>query len=75
MSDHPSAPYRDDLTRSAPFELLRADGDQEGDGLTIDGFKTTVALHKALAQSADVRANATHTQYLEPWLEANPIPS
>ncbi len=45
------------------------------EGLTIDGFRTTVPLHKALAQSGDVRANAIHTQYLEPWLEANPIPS
>ena len=45
------------------------------DGLTIDGFRTTVPLHKALAQSGDVRANAIHTPYLEPGLEANPSPS
>lgn len=45
------------------------------DGLKIDGLKTTIPLHQALAQSADVMKNAIHTQYLEPWLEANPIPS
>ncbi len=45
------------------------------DGLTIEGLKTTIPLHQALAQSPDVMKNAIHTQYLEPWLEANPIPS
>ncbi|MDF1721376.1 MAG: acetyl-CoA carboxylase biotin carboxylase subunit [Minwuia sp.] len=45
------------------------------DGLKIDGLKTTIPLHQALAQSSDVMKNAIHTQYLEPWLEANPIPS
>lgn len=35
---HPSTPYRDDLCRSAPFELLRAEPDAQGDGLTIDGY-------------------------------------
>ncbi len=43
------------------------------EGLNIDGLKTTIPLHKVLAQSADVRSNSVHTQYLEPWLEANPI--
>jgi len=43
------------------------------DGLTIEGLKTTIPLHKVLARSADVRSNSVHTQYLEPWLEANPI--
>lgn len=33
-----TAPVRDDLRRSARFELLRADDDVEGDGLTIDGY-------------------------------------
>jgi acetyl-CoA carboxylase biotin carboxylase subunit len=45
------------------------------DGLTIEGLKTTIPLHKVLAQAADVRSNSVHTQYLEPWLEANPIQS
>jgi HK97 family phage prohead protease len=31
-------PVREDLCRSASFELLRADADEEGDGLTIDGY-------------------------------------
>lgn len=38
MPDHPSTPYREDLCRSTSFELLRAEGDDEGDGLTIDGY-------------------------------------
>jgi len=42
--------------------------------LVIDGVKTTIPLHKALARDADVRAAKVHTQFLEPWLEANPIP-
>ncbi len=45
------------------------------EGLRIDGLKTTIPLHQALAQAPDVMKNAIHTQYLEPWLEANPIPS
>lgn len=32
------SPYREDLCRSAPFELVRADDDSDGDGLTIDGY-------------------------------------
>ena len=45
-------------------------------GLTIDGLKTTIPLHKALAQSeGGARQRCPHTQYLEPWLEANPIKS
>lgn len=32
------APARENLCRSAPFELLRADQDAEGDGLTIEGY-------------------------------------
>lgn len=38
MSDHPITPYREDLCRSTSFELLRAEGGDEGDGLTIDGY-------------------------------------
>jgi len=42
--------------------------------LVIDGVKTTIPLHQALVRDADVRAAKVHTQFLEPWLEANPIP-
>lgn len=31
-------PFRDDLCRSATFELLRAEADASGDGLTISGY-------------------------------------
>ena len=40
------------------------------DAVKIDGLKTTIPLHKALARSEDVRAGRIHTQWLEPWLEA-----
>jgi acetyl-CoA carboxylase biotin carboxylase subunit len=43
--------------------------------LTVEGVYTTIPLHKHLAGDADVRAGRVHTQFLEPWLEANPIPS
>ncbi|MGH1356267.1 MAG: acetyl-CoA carboxylase biotin carboxylase subunit [Thalassovita sp.] len=38
--------------------------------LQIDGLKTTVPLHKALADDASVQAGDFHTQWLEPWLDA-----
>lgn len=40
MADEPDRrePYRDDLSRSVPFTLLRADSDERGDGLTIEGY-------------------------------------
>ncbi|WP_420566826.1 acetyl-CoA carboxylase biotin carboxylase subunit [Thalassovita sp.] len=38
--------------------------------LRLDGLKTTVPLHKALADDASVQKGAFHTQWLEPWLEA-----
>lgn len=38
--------------------------------VTIEGLKTTIPLHRALATSADLRAGRIHTQWLEPWLEA-----
>lgn len=38
MPDRRRTPYREDLCREAPFNLLRADDDAEGDGLTIDGY-------------------------------------
>ena len=43
------------------------------DGLSIEGIKSTAPLHKALAKDADVQAGRLHTQFLEPWLEANPL--
>lgn len=36
--------------------------------LEIGGLKTTVPLHLALAEDAEVQAGAFHTQWLEPWL-------
>jgi acetyl-CoA carboxylase biotin carboxylase subunit len=38
--------------------------------LQIDGLKTTVPLHLALAEDASVQAGDFHTQWLEPWLDA-----
>jgi acetyl-CoA carboxylase biotin carboxylase subunit len=38
--------------------------------LTLEGLKTTVPLHQALAADANVRADRIHTQWLEPWLDA-----
>ncbi|MFX0545104.1 acetyl-CoA carboxylase biotin carboxylase subunit [Roseovarius sp. S1116L3] len=40
------------------------------DAVKIDGLKTTIPLHKALAASPDLRAGRIHTQWLEPWLDA-----
>ena len=39
------------------------------DGLLVEGIPTTVPLHRALADDADVIAGRTHTRFLEPWLE------
>lgn len=41
------------------------------DELRIDGLPTTAPLFKALLAADDVRSNAVHTRWLEPWLEAN----
>ncbi len=38
--------------------------------IEIGGIRTTIPLHKALANSPDVRAGRIHTQWLEPWLDA-----
>ena len=38
--------------------------------LEIEGLKTTIPLHVALANDADVQSGEFHTQWLEPWLEA-----
>lgn len=38
------------------------------DETRIDGVRTTIPLHQALAADRAVRANAVHTAWLEPWL-------
>lgn len=38
--------------------------------LKIEGLKTTIPLHLALADDPHVQAGAFHTQWLEPWLDA-----
>lgn len=40
------------------------------EGLALDGLKTTIPLHKALAASDDLKAGRIHTRWLEPWLDA-----
>lgn len=40
------------------------------DDLEINGLKTTIPLHKALAADAGVASGDFHTQWLEPWLAA-----
>ncbi|MGJ7042050.1 acetyl-CoA carboxylase biotin carboxylase subunit [Shinella sp. BE166] len=39
------------------------------EGLTIEGIKTTVPLHLALAEDDSVRRGAFDTRFLETWLE------
>jgi acetyl-CoA carboxylase biotin carboxylase subunit len=39
----------------------------------IEGIKTTIPLHLALADDPDVQAGAFHTQWLEPWLDAGSL--
>ena len=41
--------------------------------LRVGGLPTTVPLHQALVRDPDVRAGRVHTQFLEPWLDANPL--
>ena len=41
--------------------------------LEIGGLPTTLPLHQALVRDPDVRAGRVHTQFLEPWLDANPL--
>jgi len=56
-----------DECRAAAIErMLRALGEFE-----IEGLKTTIGLHQALARDADVRACRFDTRFLERWLEAN----
>jgi Biotin carboxylase len=37
----------------------------------IEGLKTTIGLHEALARDADIRALRFDTKFLERWLETN----
>lgn len=43
--------------------------------LELTGLKTTIPLHRALADDASVQAGDFHTQWLEPWLEAGNLTS
>ncbi len=43
--------------------------------LCVEGIHTTKPLHQQLVGDPDIRAGRFHTQFLEPWLEANPISS
>ena len=42
-------------------------------GLSIGGLPTTIPLHQALLRDPDVREGHVHTQFLERWLDANPL--
>ncbi len=53
---------------SALGRLRRALGELE-----IDGIDTTIPLHRALCDDADVAKAAFHTGFLETWLAANPL--
>jgi acetyl-CoA carboxylase, biotin carboxylase subunit len=39
--------------------------------LKVEGVKTTVPLHLALAEDEDIKAARVHTRWLEHWLEGN----
>ncbi len=39
--------------------------------LTIEGLRTTIPLHLALARDSSVRKGAFHTRFLESWLETD----
>jgi acetyl-CoA carboxylase biotin carboxylase subunit len=41
--------------------------------LRIGGLPTTIPLHQALLRDPDIRAGRFHTQFLETWLDANPL--
>lgn len=58
-------------TRKAALERLEA----ALSALKIGGLPTTIPLHQALVHDPDVRASRLHTQFLEPWLYANPLDS
>jgi acetyl-CoA carboxylase biotin carboxylase subunit len=42
-------------------------------GLRIEGLKTTIPLHAALARDPAVIADRIHTRFLENWLETHSI--
>ena len=54
--------------RSALKRMRRALGE-----LKVDGIRTTIPLHLALCDDADVASAAFHTGFLETWLAANPL--
>ena len=56
-------------TREAALDRLKT----ALDALEIGGLPTTVPLHQALVRDPDVQAGEVHTQFLEPWLDANPL--
>jgi acetyl-CoA carboxylase biotin carboxylase subunit len=58
-------------TREAAIDLMIT----ALNGLSIDGIKTTKPLHLALANSAAVRSDNFHTQWLEPWLASGNLKS
>ena len=41
--------------------------------LKVEGIETTIALHRALCNDADVARAAFHTGFLETWLAAHPL--
>ena len=41
--------------------------------MRLDGLKTTLPLHAALADAPEVVENAFHTRWLEGWLSTNPL--
>ncbi|MGJ7524136.1 acetyl-CoA carboxylase biotin carboxylase subunit [Variovorax sp. GB1P17] len=41
--------------------------------LKVEGIHTTIPLHRALCDDADVAKAAFHTGFLETWLAANPL--
>jgi acetyl-CoA carboxylase biotin carboxylase subunit len=53
---------------SALARMRRALGE-----LQVEGIHTTVALHRALCEDADVARAAFHTGFLETWLAENPL--
>ncbi len=54
----------DDTRDEALSRLRRALGE-----LAVEGLKTTIPLHAALARAPDVLASRVHTGWLEHWLE------
>lgn len=43
------------------------------DELQVEGIHTTIPLHRALCEDAEVAKAAFHTGFLETWLAANPL--